>query len=675
MIWPRRAHFHARSALVPLAVAIVVAGLATGAAPAVAQEDPPAGLGSTDSVLVTFTSEARLDAAVDAAPAGAELEPIAEQVAVAALDPAEAAALADQPGVVAVEPNGIVYAADVPDDPCYTAPSSCGVGAWHVDRVGLPAAWDVSHGTGVRIAIIDGGVDQTTPDLAGKVVGEASTIPLPECADHGTQGASLAAAATGNGLRIPGAGWDAQVLSIQALGVFSGDCVGSDETIVQAIDLAIRSGVRVINLSLTSTRFPTAMKTVIDRAVAAGIVVVAAAGNSNQSNPALGQGGYPAAYGPVLAVGASDPTNGRAWFSNHGSWVDVYAPGDDLQDPNRSVGTTGCPSPPGDCTIRGTSFAAPITSGIVALMLAARPSLRAADVELLLRRTANPGPGGILGVDARDALYDAAFRGFTPAGAGALGTDGATVHVATRATDGSVWHRPIGGRWNQAGGGIVGDPDLASAGPGHIDVVGLGGDRRAWIRRLDVGSAWQPVGTGQFSSALSIVSPSPGRLDLFGRGLDGALWHGTLDNGVFGGWRSLGGALGSEPDAVAVAGGRIAVFAAGTDGALWQRTFDGTRWLPWSTLGGGLSAGPGAVSWGPDRIDVVIRGLDGSVYHRSWNGTGWSAWRGLGGFVTSAPDLATRGPGSLDVVARAGDHHLWRLPFDGGAWGGWRPSE
>lgn len=666
------------SSLGAVAVALLV-----GSLPAGAQEAP------TEAVVVTYASGAATDRAL--APGGdiAEADPAADEIATrvvaADLTAAEAAELAASPGVVAVEPDQAVYAADVPNDTCYTTPATCGgLGSWQVDRIALPEAWDVSHGGGVVVAVVDTGVG-AIPELDGKLLPSINAAGGQACttgtrAGHGTSAAALIGALTSNGpgitSGIPGAGWDVQIRPVR---VWAGpNCDGGTtlSAVINGIDLARDSGAGIINLSLTTAN-AVALQAVIDDVIASGVVVVAAAGNDGTDNPGAAQGGYPAAYPNVLSVGATCPPGSapgctgavdtRASFSNFGPWVDLYAPGASVVSYDHLGNLV---------SVSGTSFASPITAGVVALIRSVRPGITSAQVQDLLVRTADP-VNGILRLDAGGALTDLAFGASPAVGTGAADETASQATVVARAANGQPWVRSvpfgIGGtssRWSVLDGLVKGDPDVAHTGGGNLLVIARGVDDRAYLRTRTGGSwgAWLNLG-GIFTSDLSVASVS-GFTVMAGRGSDGAIWVSTLNGATFSGWSSLGGSLTSEPDLTTVPG-RIDLFARGLDGAMWQRTFL-SSWSPWRSLGGGFRSGPGTVTTA-GVVWLAARGLDDQIWVNRGDGSTFGGWFPIGGALLSSPELSVASPGNVSVYARATDQRIWRNRATVSTVAGWTP--
>ena len=645
----------------------------------------PAAADDATTMLVTFSSPAALDASV--ADGGSldrvddRAEELIDRVAQAELTAGEAAALAASPDVVAVEPEQWAVAADQPDDTCYATPALCPpAGAWHVNAARLPAAWDLSHGIGATIAILDGGLPAVTPsDLVGKV--ESSTDETggqPRC-DHGTEVATTAAAVTDNGFGVPGAGWDVHISSIQVLSESTNpntnmlECGGGEGTIIRGINAAVTQGVDVINLSLTfggsqCSSGLMGLQTAINSAIASGVVVVAAAGNFGQTtgNRAFA----PASCTGVIGVGATQQSGGRASFSNFGPGVDLYAPGSRIPAYDGSNVFQ---------SVDGTSFSAPIVSGVVALLRSFRDTLTPAEIGDILVRTSRAVPGTTGGVqlDAGRALAEAAFAGRGTAADVTFG--GSTVLLSTdrnnavrmRTGDGTTWSP-----WNNLGGAVLGDPAVAASpnsAAAEVFFVAADGSMR-WRHSAD-GTRFVdpavPLG-GRFTSSPSAVSFGSSAV-VFGRGLDGAVWANVISGGVANGWQSVGGNILGAPAATTWGSGRIDLFARGTNNVMYHQAFQG-GWLGWESLGGGFTADPGAASWDFGRVDVVGRGLDGAVWHAAWLGTRWSGWEPLGGSIVAGPDATTTAPGRLEIYARAADAAIWVRRWTGSAWTGWSPT-
>ncbi|MDQ1439339.1 MAG: thermitase [Acidimicrobiaceae bacterium] len=300
------------------------------------------------------------------------------------------AQLQRDPRVEWAEPNMRYAAAEQPNDPCLVAlcPGTA-VNQWAPSVIKAQAAWDVTHGSAsVLVAVIDGGVDGSHPQLAGKVVfgPDYTGTAQDDCWEHGTHVAGTIAAVTNDGTAVAGIGWNTRVLAIRALSYDSSvdECTGTLSSIAKAVDAAVQMGAKVVNLSLAGPFDSKTIRESVKAAVRAGLVVVAAAGNeAQQGNPVE----YPAAYPEVLAVAASTPDDKTAFFSERGSWVDVAAPG------YRIVSTV----PGGGYDeMSGTSMATPHVAAAAALVFAFIPGISGFDVASRIQLSSDPysGAGG-----------------------------------------------------------------------------------------------------------------------------------------------------------------------------------------------------------------------------------------------------------------------------------------
>jgi subtilisin family serine protease len=304
---------------------------------------------------------------------------------------------------------------------------------WHVDSAGdedikLPEAWDIERGdSSVVIAIMDTGVDIEHPDLMNRIwtnwaeipgndtdddgngyvddihgwdFGNGDNDPMPhalinsqgiDVGFHGTHMAGIASAETNNSIGVAGTCWDSRIMPLKIL-----DSLGvlTLESITSAFEYATDEGADVLSMSFgipagtdPGEVDPAYMQTLVDNATAAGVVCVASAGNDSTDVAPL-----PAGNDDVLAVGATDQTNSRLFFSNFGSWVDVCSPGTAIYsticrnyefDLNSTLAyilfwawNQIDPYMYGD----GTSMSTPQVSGVAALIRSRWPSLTSQQV-------------------------------------------------------------------------------------------------------------------------------------------------------------------------------------------------------------------------------------------------------------------------------------------------------
>lgn len=270
---------------------------------------------------------------------------------------ADALSLLDE--VEFAEPDCIVEAEATVSDPSAAS-------QWHVSHIGAPQAWDVSTGdSSVKIAVLDTGCDSNHPDLQEKLVpgwnfisGNSNTQ---DDHGHGTHVAGTAAAATDNGQGVAGVGYRCSILPVKVL---AANGSGSYSGIIQGIDYAVAQGAKVINMSLGGTAASSSLSVAVQNALNAGVLPIAAAGNSNTS-----AFHFPAAVRGCLAVGAATATDTRANFSNYGRpWVDVAAPGVNIYATFPLGTVTMGSSPGGYRSLNGTSMATPVVAGIAGLL-------------------------------------------------------------------------------------------------------------------------------------------------------------------------------------------------------------------------------------------------------------------------------------------------------------------
>jgi type VII secretion-associated serine protease mycosin len=263
---------------------------------------------------------------------------------------------------------------------------------------GFTQARQTTKGAGVKVAVIDTGVDGSVADLAGAVVGgtDVSGVgvangqrPLGDgdSANHGTWVASLLAGRGTNATDgVLGAAPEASILTASvALGKAAGT-ISSDDQIATAVRWAVDNGARVINMSLTRNTldWPTSWDDAFTYAFEHDVVVVAAAGNRGSGTTEVGA---PATIPGVLTVAGVDRA-GKASFdaSSQGITIGVSAPSEQL---------VGADPGGGYVQWEGTSGATPLVSGAVALVRAAHPELTAADVIERIIKTARPVPGSV----------------------------------------------------------------------------------------------------------------------------------------------------------------------------------------------------------------------------------------------------------------------------------------
>ena len=278
---------------------------------------------------------------------------------------------------------------------------------------GFPAAWDVTQGSSrVVVAVLDTGVDGQHPDLRGALVPgydfvNSDTNPMDDHG-HGTAVAGVIAARADNHLGGAGICWRCSIMPVKVL-----DATGSgDDTVIAAgIVWATDHGAKVINLSLGGPGSSPELTNAIGYATGKGVIVVAAAGNSGTTTQF-----YPAADPRALSVAATTVADQRYSWSNFGSWVRVAAPGCNVAPVLGGGYGNFC----------GTSSAAPLVTGLIALELSAQPSATPQQLQQALVGAVRPLPdfvqygridaGKTLGLLSPATSGQAVFKGTLGAG-------------------------------------------------------------------------------------------------------------------------------------------------------------------------------------------------------------------------------------------------------------------
>ncbi|MFS1519564.1 S8 family peptidase [Bacillus sp. SCS-151] len=233
-------------------------------------------------------------------------------------------------------------------------PNSDSVIPWGIEKVISPFIPSDNFGSGVKIAILDSGIDKNHEDLKSSVAGEFNAIspntPVIDDLGHGTNVAGIISAQN-NDVGIIGIAPGAELYSIKVLDEFG---YGELSHIQEAIEWCIDNKIQIINMSFGIEEDKVELRNAINKAINANIVVVAAAGNSSN-----GSVEYPAAYDEVISVTAVDKENNIASFSPNGK-IDFAAPGVDILTTTTNNSYR---------SYNGTSLATAHISGIVSLIL------------------------------------------------------------------------------------------------------------------------------------------------------------------------------------------------------------------------------------------------------------------------------------------------------------------
>ena len=309
------------------------------------------------------------------------------------------ASLSRDPRVRYVEPDSVARPQEtVPDDPFFPAGSfSLGGGAWGWYQTHATQAWDITQGNpSVVIAILDTGLNAPGLDFAGQLVSGWNVLngtndTTTGAGSHGTYVAGAAGLAIDNASGNAGYCPRCKIMPVE-VGTESG---ASYSDMASGITWAADHGARVENLSWAGTSSSAALTEAVAYARARGVVVFAAAGNSNCDCVT-----YPAHTPGVLGVAGLTNSGAKSGVSNYGSWVALAAPAGNMTAwPSLNGG-------PGYAPVGGTSLAAPAAAGIAGLLFSADPALSGAQVEQVLERSAAPAPFTVAygDVDAMSAL-------------------------------------------------------------------------------------------------------------------------------------------------------------------------------------------------------------------------------------------------------------------------------
>ena len=314
---------------------------------------------------------------------------------------------------------------------------------WFYDDVRAAEALLAAGGGSSRtVAVIDTGLDVNHPEFAGQVARTFDTATrgtsVTDTVGHGTFVSGLIAALDGNGIGGKGVAGATRLIAVRAS--LDGGFTASD--LIRGIDFSIRAGADVLNMSLAGEGFSSSAARALETAFFNDVLPVAASGNRALDGnpvefPAAVVGGSRGAQGIGLSVAATKPNGGVAAFSTHNRFVSLAAPGaasagcefgvlstlpansptewDDPRSCSRVLSQAGARFAYGE----GTSFSAPITSGVAALVWQVEPRLASEQVAGVLTRT------------ARQTLGSGAWNEFTGAGI----VDGAAATALARTFD------------------------------------------------------------------------------------------------------------------------------------------------------------------------------------------------------------------------------------------------
>jgi len=266
---------------------------------------------------------------------------------------------ADADTIEYIEPDYRAESTLVPNDQYYSTNQA----KWF-DLAKAPAGWDISQGDNVIIGMADSGIDPTHLDLKDKLLpgwnfydGNSNTA---DVYGHGTSTAGTATAISNNVTGVSGSSLNSKILPMRITGL---DGYTTYSAMSSAISYAADNGAKVINLSFGGPSFSYSMQAAVDYAASKNVVVVASAGNNGAE-----VANYPASCNNVISVSALEPSSNfatLAGYSSYSNYIDVSAAGCLYSTANGGGYREFC----------GTSNAAPVVTGLVALMKSISPNL------------------------------------------------------------------------------------------------------------------------------------------------------------------------------------------------------------------------------------------------------------------------------------------------------------
>lgn len=288
---------------------------------------------------------------------------------------------------------------------------------WHHTTLHSTNAWGRTRGTNaVTLAIIDTGIRTNLAEFAGRLVpGYDFVNSDSDPADdngHGTAVAGAAAANASNGILIAGVDWNCRIMPVKVLNAVN---FGNYSWWADGIDWAVSNGAKVINISAGGATWSDAVALAISNAIAAGVIVV-----TITHNDGAGTIRFPGSLPACITVGATSNDDSRATFSNYGPEIDLVAPGAGIVTFSNTTAQYWS----------GTSFAAPLVSGLCGLLASLDPALTQTNILALLVGGSEDGVGdgtdtpgfdnyhghGRVNAEYTLQLAETAFRGIAATG-------------------------------------------------------------------------------------------------------------------------------------------------------------------------------------------------------------------------------------------------------------------
>jgi thermitase len=260
---------------------------------------------------------------------------------------------------------------------------------WHLSKVNALTAWDTAVGNGITLAILDSGINVNHPDLKDRLVAGYNfynnNADVTDVCGHGTAVAGVGAASANNAVGVAGIAGSARIMPVRvAYNDSSAGCYAYYSTIASGLTFAADNGARIANVSYGGVAGSASVQSAARYMKSKGGLVFVSAGNSNIDENITTDGS-------MVAVSATDSADNKASFSSWGNFVTLSAPGVGIWTTNNAGSYSAW---------NGTSFASPLSAGVAALIMSARPELSAAQAESLLYSTAID-----LGLAGRDPIF------------------------------------------------------------------------------------------------------------------------------------------------------------------------------------------------------------------------------------------------------------------------------
>jgi len=266
---------------------------------------------------------------------------------------------------------------EIPNDTSYGS-------QWHLPMIKSPQAYDITHGNGFPIVILDSGIDMDHSDLSSKIIHPYNGFTLIEApvdhvnsCRHGTPVAGAAAAITNNTNGIAGVGWDTQIIPVKITDdtAASNDpfrCYGWSNAVLKGVEWAVTNGAKVVNLSYGFDGGSSSIRTAAQLLQDNNGWLVISAGNSGVLTSKTDDS-------RIIFVASTTSSDARSGFSSYGDYVDISGPGS-------SILTTSDGNGYGYWS--GTSFSAPITASVLNLLYSVDPTLTSSEAFDILKNSA-----------------------------------------------------------------------------------------------------------------------------------------------------------------------------------------------------------------------------------------------------------------------------------------------